>query len=102
MSLHPSVKQNLSKQLFKIKDLNLILQESHDPEKRLKKALSAFDLILLGIGVAIFEILVIAGLTTRRRVGTTVNNFSPPSHENCRCALTYKDRPEYPDNADDA
>ena len=53
MSLHPSVKQNLSKQLFKIKDLSLILQESHDPEKRLKKALSAFDLILLGIGAII-------------------------------------------------
>ena len=46
-------KEKLSKQLFKIKDLNLILQESHDPEKRLKKALSAFDLVLLGIGAII-------------------------------------------------
>jgi hypothetical protein len=31
------------------------------------------SLILLGIGVAIFETLVIAGMTTRRRVGTVVN-----------------------------
>jgi APA family basic amino acid/polyamine antiporter len=46
-------KEKLSRQLFKIKDLNLILQESHDPEKRLKKALSAFDLVLLGIGAII-------------------------------------------------
>lgn len=45
--------KNLSRQLFKIKDLNLILAESHDPERRLKKALGPFELILLGIGVII-------------------------------------------------
>ena len=45
--------KKLSKQLFKIKDLSTILQESHDPTRRLKKALGAFDLILLGIGAII-------------------------------------------------
>lgn len=53
MSTHLPEKQKLSKQLFKIKNLDLILQESHDPEKRLKKALNAFDLVLLGIGAVI-------------------------------------------------
>ncbi|HOW59827.1 MAG TPA: amino acid permease [Candidatus Omnitrophota bacterium] len=46
-------KQKLSNQLFKIKDLNIILQESHDPAKQLKKALGPLDLILLGIGAII-------------------------------------------------
>lgn len=46
-------KQKLSKQLFKIKDLNAILAESHEPGHRLKKALGAFDLVLLGIGAII-------------------------------------------------
>ncbi len=45
--------KNLSKQLFKIKDINSILSESHDPSRRLKRALGAFDLILLGIGAII-------------------------------------------------
>jgi APA family basic amino acid/polyamine antiporter len=53
MSSNPSEKQNLSKQLFKIKDLSAILAESHEPGHRLKKALGAFDLILLGIGAII-------------------------------------------------
>jgi len=53
MSPHLPEKQKLSKQLFKIKDLNAILAETHDPEKRLKKVLGAFDLILLGIGAII-------------------------------------------------
>ncbi len=43
----------ISRQLFRTKDLNSILSESHDPDKRLKKALGAFDLILLGIGAII-------------------------------------------------
>ena len=46
-------KEKLSRQLFKIKDLNTILQESHDPAKRLKKVLGPLDLILLGIGAII-------------------------------------------------
>ena len=46
-------KEKLSQQLFKIKDLNTILQESHDPSKRLKKVLGPLDLILLGIGAII-------------------------------------------------
>lgn len=46
--------RRLSKQLFRVKDLNTILSESrHDPSKRLKKALGAFDLLLLGIGAII-------------------------------------------------
>ncbi len=45
--------RNLSRQLFRTKDLNSILAESHDPSKRLKKALGAFDLILLGVGAII-------------------------------------------------
>ncbi len=45
--------QKLSKQLFKIKDLSTILAESHEPEHRLKRALGAFDLVLLGIGAII-------------------------------------------------
>lgn len=46
-------KQKLSQQLFKIKDLNLILEESHDPSKHLKRALGPLDLIFLGIGAII-------------------------------------------------
>ncbi len=46
-------KKKLSQQLFKIKDLGLILQEAHDPKHSLKKALGPFDLILLGIGAII-------------------------------------------------
>ncbi len=45
--------RRLSKQLFRVKDLNAIMLESHDPNKRLKKSLGAFDLILLGIGAII-------------------------------------------------
>lgn len=61
-----------------------------------------FSLILLGLGLGIALALIVSALRTKPRPGTTVNNFSPPAHVNCRCALTYKDRPEYPDNADDA
>ncbi len=46
-------KNNLSRQLFRIKDLTSILAEAHDPAHRLKKALGAFDLLLLGIGAII-------------------------------------------------
>jgi basic amino acid/polyamine antiporter, APA family len=45
--------KRLSRQLFRLKDLNMILAESHDPEHRLKKVLGPFELILLGIGVII-------------------------------------------------
>ncbi len=45
--------KNLTRRLFKIKDLNSIMAESHDPEKRLKKVLGPVELILLGIGVII-------------------------------------------------
>ena len=45
--------KNLSQQLFRIKDLGAILSEIHDPDRKLKKALGAFDLILLGIGAVI-------------------------------------------------
>lgn len=45
--------RNLSRQLFRLKDLNVILAESHDPERRLKKVLGPIELILLGIGVII-------------------------------------------------
>ncbi|MEI8176114.1 MAG: amino acid permease [Candidatus Omnitrophota bacterium] len=45
--------KGLSRQLFRTKDLGAILAESHDPAKRLKKALGAFDLILLGVGCII-------------------------------------------------
>ncbi len=51
--LQPTKKQNLLAQLFKIKDLSLILKESHDPAKQLKKSLTALDLIFLGIGAII-------------------------------------------------
>ncbi|MDD5423520.1 MAG: amino acid permease, partial [Candidatus Omnitrophica bacterium] len=45
--------KNLARRLFKLKDLNQILAESHDPEHKLKKALGPFELILFGIGVII-------------------------------------------------
>jgi len=45
--------KKLSQQLFRVKDLSVIMSESHDPNKKLKKALGAFDLILLGIGAII-------------------------------------------------
>ena len=43
----------LSRQLFRLKDLNMILAESHESGHRLKKVLGPFELILLGIGVII-------------------------------------------------
>ncbi|MBF0532534.1 MAG: amino acid permease [Candidatus Omnitrophica bacterium] len=45
--------RNLSKKLFKLKDLGLILAESENSGQKLKKVLGPFDLILLGIGVII-------------------------------------------------
>ena len=45
--------KQLKHKLFKLKDLNSILAESHSPEHRLKKALGPFELILLGVGVII-------------------------------------------------
>ncbi|HNX90909.1 MAG TPA: amino acid permease [Candidatus Omnitrophota bacterium] len=45
--------RHLTEKLFKIKDVNILLEESQDPSKRLKKALSAFDLIILGIGLIV-------------------------------------------------
>ena len=45
--------KNITSKLFRLKDLNSILAESHDPEHRLKKALGPVELILFGIGVII-------------------------------------------------
>jgi basic amino acid/polyamine antiporter, APA family len=45
--------KKLKHKLFKLKDLNSILAESHSPGHRLKKVLGPFELILLGIGVII-------------------------------------------------
>src|SRR5512135_55977 len=45
--------RKLSRQLFRLKDLNVILAEAHDPERRLKKVLGPVELILMGIGVII-------------------------------------------------
>lgn len=45
--------RNFTRQLLKVKDINTILSESHDPSKRLKRVLGAFDLVLLGIGAII-------------------------------------------------
>ncbi len=45
--------KKLARQLFKLKDLNLILAETHCSEHKLKKALGPFELILLGVGVII-------------------------------------------------
>lgn len=45
--------KNFSRQLFRLKDLNMIMAESHEPGHRLKKVLGPFELILLGIGVII-------------------------------------------------
>lgn len=51
--MNKPIQHKFSKQLFKIKDLNVILAESHEPGHRLKKALGALDLVLLGIGAII-------------------------------------------------
>jgi len=45
--------KKFSRQLFRLKDLNMILAESHQPGHRLKKVLGPFELILLGVGVII-------------------------------------------------
>ncbi|MDD5428980.1 MAG: amino acid permease [Candidatus Omnitrophica bacterium] len=45
--------KTLSRKLFKLKDLNSILAESHEPGHKLKKVLGPFELILLGVGVII-------------------------------------------------
>lgn len=45
--------RHLANKLFKIKSLSSILAETHDPKTRLKRALGAFDLVLLGMGAII-------------------------------------------------
>ena len=45
--------KRFTRKLFKLKDLNSILAESHVPDHRLKKVLGPFELILLGVGVII-------------------------------------------------
>lgn len=45
--------RNLTRQLFRLKDLNIILAESHEPGHTLKKALGPLELILFGVGVII-------------------------------------------------
>jgi basic amino acid/polyamine antiporter, APA family len=45
--------KKLAQQLFKLKDINWILSESHEPDHKLKKALGPFELILFGVGVII-------------------------------------------------
>lgn len=45
--------KRLKDRLFKIKSLSSILAETHDPKTRLKRALGAFDLVLLGMGAII-------------------------------------------------
>lgn len=45
--------KHLANKIFKIKSLSSILAETHDPKTRLKRALGAFDLILLGMGAII-------------------------------------------------
>ncbi len=45
--------KQLSQKIFRIKDLSLILSESHAPHRRLKKVLGAFDLIVFGVGVIV-------------------------------------------------
>ena len=49
----PAIMNKLSKQLFRLKDLNMILAEGHEPEHRLKKVLGPVELILFGVGVII-------------------------------------------------
>src|SRR5437870_4589658 len=41
------------KQLFRTKNLDAILHESEDPSRQLKRALGAFDVVMLGIGAII-------------------------------------------------
>jgi len=43
----------ISRQLFRLKDLNMILAEGHEPGHRLKKVLGPVELILFGVGVII-------------------------------------------------
>ncbi|MBF0619092.1 MAG: amino acid permease [Candidatus Omnitrophica bacterium] len=45
--------KKLCAKLLQIKDLNRILSESQAPEHRLKRVLSAFDLVIFGVGVII-------------------------------------------------
>jgi len=45
--------KRLSRQLFRLKDLNRILAESHEPGHTLKKVLGPLELILFGVGVII-------------------------------------------------
>ena len=40
-------------QLFRTKNLDVILSESHDPKHQLKRSLGAFDVVMLGIGAII-------------------------------------------------
>ncbi len=43
----------LSKQLFRLKDLNVMMAETHEEGHKLKKALGPVELVLFGIGVII-------------------------------------------------
>src|SRR5947199_2281593 len=43
----------MARQLFRTKSLDAILAESQAPERRLKRTLGAFDVVMLGIGAII-------------------------------------------------
>ena len=45
--------KKLAQRLFKLKDLSILLAETHLPGHKLKKVLGPFELILLGVGVII-------------------------------------------------
>lgn len=45
--------KDLSRKLFKIKDLGSLIAETHEPGHKLKKALGAFELVFLGVGAII-------------------------------------------------
>src|SRR5512136_1995514 len=45
--------KNISRQLFRIKDLDSILSERDDPKTRLKRVLGPINLTILGIGAIV-------------------------------------------------
>lgn len=45
--------RKIAQQLFRIKDLQMIMAESHDPRHKLKKVLGPVELVLFGVGVII-------------------------------------------------
>ena len=69
------------KQLFRTKSLDALVHEGEDPTHQLKRALGAFDVVMLGIG-AIIGAGIFATIGTAA-AGDVARRYRPPGYITC-------------------